>query len=1352
MTDTHSIQISVEVSRGLAGLAALRQSIGATSRELQSLGASSGSGNAFASLSRSLSDTSRGFESLKRATRDNGLAEFNQSISALSRGMPVAAREIVALASAFIVNRNAVALFAGALGSVGIGKFASDSMRAGTAALNLKIAVDSVAAGSGEAGRALTFIRQTAQDLGQPLDVATKQFASFYTSARALGKTPQTIENVWRGLSTAMSALHVSRQDQAVFMKELQETYSMGKIDATRLIRSMSVHLPGLTASMSQALGITGAEMHHRFKNGGLSVDSWEKLAALLEKRYGGAVKEALDHAQGSVIALSNSFELLRQKSFDLGIDPAIDGVANTLNNILKPHVDSISQALGTAFQHGSAGVQLLMTKLYELRSPLTTIGTILAGYAAYQATFAILAGGISLLLRPIGLAVAAGAVLYATWESFEPTAQKLAAIFQHLGQGVQNLAKIIADATKGWIDFGAWASWAGEKASSAWSWLTGGVDKLATNAGYKAGTDYLSGIGAAASGLTRKLWGGIESSIPDFLKPTKLVDDYKRLLDATRPKEFTQHGDYASNLARYQSPNNDLSEEQSKLLAKLSPTTAALKLYREELEKIAGMRGKIDPLSGSLIGEAELSKLREAAREQAFTQAFPAANKIAELVDKLRLEKEAIANAGGLSNKEALQQEREFLQIKLEMKKRHVELTREETTALRDLIRAEHELAKGGSNGFSQWANQQKTSVESMNDNIKSGLDSLADGIAKVAVEGKGKFKSLGEAIRSEFADIAKSIASNFLKAGIRDLMAQAIKGMNLDSSLTSTLSKAIGGGQGIIDKANGELDKIAGSISNTAEMNVNAGVVNLNASGLTGFSPSGFNSSAVGGVEPKSGTESLFSGNALARREQSIDANSVKRFAEALALKKGNAPDTITRDSVSDFGRIINLQKSAPLAEQVGVKPLADSSVNLLNAAPRISTRAGTDMVHVNDKLKDILDNASKQLPEGWRAQYISGRRVTGAINPNSRHDRGLAADVQLFDEKGKSLPNYQSPATFRAYESYAQAAKRYQTKTYPELNDKFAWGGYFSHGGKPFGYGASDQMHFDLGGKQGIMGDWQHGLTRGRGIYDTPSNPSRGMGAGLTEGRSAFAGNAMKPLSDSTQKVAKDFERNMKAASDKFAPEFTKDLSNATKSAGNGGGADIGKATDSATQNINQQSSDATGSLTQLGGSIANLATNSKNAPSAIASVAQSIMNLISQLSSGAGGGGGAGGLIGAGVSLLGAFFEEGGYSGSPVKSAAMPASFWAGAPAYAEGTVNTSGGHPAILHDNEAVIPLSRGREIPVDLKGAGGGGDTHVTYNMHSNISAKDHDSFRRNSNQMAADFHKMAARMHVRNN
>jgi tape measure domain-containing protein len=71
------------------------------------------------------------------------------------------------------------------------------------------------------------------------------------------------------------------------------------------------------------------------------------------------------------------------------------------------------------------------------------------------------------------------------------------------------------------------------------------------------------------------------------------------------------------------------------------------------------------------------------------------------------------------------------------------------------------------------------------------------------------------------------------------------------------------------------------------------------------------------------------------------------------------------------------------------------------------------------------------------------------------------------------------------------------------------------------------------------------------------------------------------------------------------------------------------------------------------------------------------------------------------------------REGGYSEENLyKSSAITGSkHLTNAPQFAEGTSNTSrylsklpgGGIPSILHPNEAVIPLSKGRKVPVDLK-------------------------------------------------
>lgn len=131
------------------------------------------------------------------------------------------------------------------------------------------------------------------------------------------------------------------------------------------------------------------------------------------------------------------------------------------------------------------------------------------------------------------------------------------------------------------------------------------------------------------------------------------------------------------------------------------------------------------------------------------------------------------------------------------------------------------------------------------------------------------------------------------------------------------------------------------------------------------------------------------------------------------------------------------------------------------------------------------------------------------------------------------------------------------------------------------------------------------------------------------------------------------------------------------------------------------------------------------------------------LTSNAAGAAGGGGGVGGF-------LAGLFKEGGMVGSPVASVyASPASF-AKAPAYAEGTHNTSG-IPAMLHDNEAVIPLSRGRKVPVELTNEVSRGSTNVINNNFT-VHAQDADSFRKSQRQIAGDMYRASSRSFQRDN
>ncbi len=113
------------------------------------------------------------------------------------------------------------------------------------------------------------------------------------------------------------------------------------------------------------------------------------------------------------------------------------------------------------------------------------------------------------------------------------------------------------------------------------------------------------------------------------------------------------------------------------------------------------------------------------------------------------------------------------------------------------------------------------------------------------------------------------------------------------------------------------------------------------------------------------------------------------------------------------------------------------------------------------VDPRLMDILQTAALKTP-GYSVTGISGLRPG---DPRF-HGKGLAADISLTDRAtGKVLPNYQNGSAFAAYERFAQTARAVQMEKYPELADRFRWGGYF--GGGKGKYGALDTMHFDLGG---------------------------------------------------------------------------------------------------------------------------------------------------------------------------------------------------------------------------------------------------------------------------------------------
>jgi len=114
---------------------------------------------------------------------------------------------------------------------------------------------------------------------------------------------------------------------------------------------------------------------------------------------------------------------------------------------------------------------------------------------------------------------------------------------------------------------------------------------------------------------------------------------------------------------------------------------------------------------------------------------------------------------------------------------------------------------------------------------------------------------------------------------------------------------------------------------------------------------------------------------------------------------------------------------------------------------------------MKGVDPELRAAVEEGAKHgLPAGYTWKYISGYRPG---DPRF-HGHGGAADIIIYDDKGKPIPNIgYGPGTipYQVYERFAVSVRAAQERMYPHRN--FIWGGHF-RSGTP-----RDLMHMQWGG---------------------------------------------------------------------------------------------------------------------------------------------------------------------------------------------------------------------------------------------------------------------------------------------
>lgn len=1170
MVDTaHNLRIGIDASAAKTEVAALRRGFDDLKK---SIGGMSSGGGAFSSLARDLAGISSGFDALKNAS--GGLRSISRDIASLSSARS-AANDVRGLTNAFSGAHSAVAALSAGLAGLSIASVARAVQDAGQRITSFKIALDAVAESPREVGEQLKFLNDLATKTGGSLSTMTPAYQTLGTAMRALALDSSTIQKTFTGLQMAFSAMHIGTADQKNAMREFAEVFSMGDLHM-RQVQALATHIPTLFADLEKATGKSAANLHKVFKKGGIPAEEiMPKLAQIWTDRFGPQMNEALQHSTAQLNLFDTALERLKQKTYESGFDAGLTNFLKSLTGAsdAEQSINSLGTTLGRAFQTGFAALTVLTRALRDAHEPLLAFAGTGAAIIGVGAAFNVAAAAAGFLFSRVGLAATAIVLLTENWETLKNVVAGTDKAFNTGWAYIKGAVSGAFDGKHAGKPILDAMNAAGEEAARA---------ELAKQSGQQDGKDYANAFADSSQGLFSRL-GSLFSNATGF-DFKKQIDEW-RALTSTTPHPVEGHGDYLGTKKAHDEMRRvralAMQPETEKLYDKLNPALKATHELADHLKKVNEMLGKKGP-DEHIVTSADVSRMKEFAKYAALSEAAPAAAKMRDMMGELRVQSKFAGD------KDRVEEELKVLSLKHELMGKNLTLAKDEERAYRAILRAQQEIAKGGSNGFIQWANGLKSTTDAMNDNIKSGLDSVADGVAKIATEGKGKFKNLGEAIKAEFQGIARGLASKFIKTGIEGMMGDAIK--NLSGGQSSAVTKALGLGGAAVDKAMKGLDTAV------ATMTVQAAVVNISG-GIQPFSNGvgGFNPAAVGG-----GVKDAITGNPDRAGLLNFEPT-MRGFAATGAIK-----------GIGAYG------SGASGLTAFGLNGIASPS-----------------------------NNASEMLAGINRVAAARG------LNP-----RDLA-----------SVISYETGGTF----------------------DSNKWGG---KGGNYMGliqFGPNERKQFGVreGMPVGEQFDSVNAYLKARGGSNTDL-------AGLYRTINGGNINAAMSASDGNGTIAQHVE--------KIAREH-------------GGAYDL----------LTRQAAVATPDVSKLTDAITKAGTSALTAGDGLGSLVGALSKI-------------GGGLFSGGAGVAAGAFSEGGMSNSPVSGFSMPGSFWNGAPHYAEGTPNTSGGIPAVLHENEAVIPLSRGREIPVRLEGGGqgGSGGQQRAPVVHVNIAAKDYDGFRRSREQVGA--------------
>ncbi|GAB3278306.1 hypothetical protein GCM10027347_52610 [Larkinella harenae] len=182
------------------------------------------------------------------------------------------------------------------------------------------------------------FLINLSKQLGQDYEIVTKTYKGLGAATRDTSLEGQRAQQIFAGIIRAGAALQLSNEEVEGSLYAISQMVSKGKVSMEELRQQLGERLPGAMKLLSNALGISEAQLNKLVENGDLYArDVLPKLAKELDKTYGKDAQRNIETFGGQWNNLNTEVALLLKiLNEDKGVTGPFTSLLKTLSDRLE--------------------------------------------------------------------------------------------------------------------------------------------------------------------------------------------------------------------------------------------------------------------------------------------------------------------------------------------------------------------------------------------------------------------------------------------------------------------------------------------------------------------------------------------------------------------------------------------------------------------------------------------------------------------------------------------------------------------------------------------------------------------------------------------------------------------------------------------------------------------------------------------------------------------------------------------------------------------------------------------------------------------------------------------------------